>query len=490
MAWHASAGDPLLLSLAPVPVLRARVQAELPADFASGSPVRYSRAPGRLDVMGGIADYTGSLVCPTTLDCAAVAALTPRSDRQLQVFSFNLHDKNLPFTFGISLDALARASVAELAREFAEPGRNWAGHIAGCLKILHEHRLVDLASPSISGMNLALYSTVPFGAGLGSSATIEVAAMMNLCGQLGLLDGRIEPLQLAAMCQEAENRIVGAPCGIMDQVASCCGQPDFLLRLLCQPHDLQNPLPLPEGVRVVGIDSRVKHSVGGVAYGKTRCAAFMAHRMILEKMRQIGEASGKTLNGDPMGGYLANLAPDDYKRFFRPYLPEWMEGKDFLAQYGSTIDSVTKVDPAMKYAVQHAADHHVLEAQRVRNFAAFIDAASAPPRESEERENLLNKAGHLMYASHLSYTNDAMQGAPECDLLVQLVREREFAGLYGAKITGGGSGGTVAILCDAMDSADEAVAAIVNEYQRRTGNTPQAFVNSSPGAWQVGTVVV
>ncbi|MGA2233370.1 MAG: galactokinase family protein, partial [Tepidisphaeraceae bacterium] len=472
MALPASAGDPLILTLAPVPILRARIRSELATDFPPGSPARFSRAPGRLDVMGGIADYTGSLVCQATLDRAAAVALSPRSDRQLQVFSFNLHDENLPFTFRIPLDSLADRSVAELAKEFSEPGRKWAGYIAGCLKILQEHGLVDLRSPSLAGMNLALYSTVPLGAGVSSSAAIEVATMMNLCGHLGLLDGRVEAIQAAAMCQEVENRIVGAPCGIMDQVASCCGREDSLLRLLCQPHQLQNPLPFPEGVRAVGIDSRVKHSVGGIEYGRTRCAAFMAHRMILAKMGQIGEASGKTLQGDPTGGYLATLAPDDYKRFFRPYLPEWVEGKDFLAEYGSTMDTVTKVDPAMRYPVQHAADHHVLEAQRVRNFVAFLDAASAPPAGSEERDNLLNKAGHLMYASHLSYTNDAMQGAPECDLLVQLVREREFAGLYGAKITGGGCGGTVAILCDRSSGADEALAAILDEYQRRSGNKP------------------
>ena len=79
----------------------------------------------------------------------------------------------------------------------------------------------------------------------------------------------------------------------MDQVTSCAGESGALLRLLCQPHELQPPLKLPGGIRVIGINSRVKHSVGGGMYGVTRCAAFMGHRMILEKMREMGMAAGK-----------------------------------------------------------------------------------------------------------------------------------------------------------------------------------------------------
>jgi galactokinase len=473
-----------LLKLEPVPTLLRRVAAELAADFHGA--IRVSRAPGRLDVMGGIADYTGSLVCQATLDRAAAVALCPRPDRHLQVFSFNLQDNSMPFSYGISIDALAAAPISKLRKEFEDRGKRWAGYLAGCLKILQERRLVDLADARISGLTLAVYGTVPLGAGVSSSASIEVATMMNLCGHFGLLE-KIPPLELAAMCQEVENRIVGAPCGIMDQVASCCGQTDSLLRLLCQPHELQPPLKMPAGVRAVGIDSRVKHSVGGIEYGRTRCAAFMGHRMILEKMRDLGAAAGKTLESDPMGGYLANLSPDDYKRYFRPFLPEWIEGKAFLNQFGSTIDKATSVDPAMKYNVQRATDHHVLEAQRVRNFVRFLEEAAGEAMDSPKRKLLLDKAGHLMYGSHISYTRDALMGADECDLLVQLAREREPAGLYGAKITGGGCGGTVAVLCESGQKVDDALGEIMGEYQRRTGQAPRAFLASSPGAWEVGT---
>jgi galactokinase len=164
----------------------------------------------------------------------------------------------------------------------------------------------------------------------------------------------------------------------------------------------------------------------------------MGHAIILDKMRQVGRALGKELLADPMRGYLANLDLDDYKQYFRPCLPETIKGLEFLENYGPTADTVTTVHPDHEYAVQSATDHHVLEARRIRNFVDFIEQAAALAPDHPGRTPLLDKAGHLMYASHSSYTNDAQLGAPECDLLVDMVRRREPDGFYGARITGGG----------------------------------------------------
>src|SRR4051794_29833082 len=108
-----------LLRLEPVPTLISRLRAELAAEFDFTRPIRISRAPGRLDVMGGIADYTGSLVCELPLDRAAAVALRERDDREVQVFSFNLHDEAKPFTLRIPLDAIATQPLDALRREFA-----------------------------------------------------------------------------------------------------------------------------------------------------------------------------------------------------------------------------------------------------------------------------------------------------------------------------------------------------------------------------------
>lgn len=482
--------------LDPISPLLRRVNAELSADFAAGRPMSVGRAPGRLDVMGGIADYTGSLVCEMPLDRAAAVAAQRRDDGVVQVFSFNLLDEHQPFTLRMPVEALAGATIDQLRADLSEPGRRWAGYLIGCLAILQDEGLIDLRRDVPGGVSLALLSTVPLGAGVSSSAAVEVATMAALLGipagapaggaplHVRLPKDESGAMRLAAMCQRVENQVVGAPCGIMDQVTSCYGREGELLKLLCQPHEVQGFLKLPAAVRAIGINSHVKHSVGGGMYGRTRCAAFMAHAMILEKMRQMGRQAGRELTADPLGGYLGNLEVDDYKHYFRPYLPESMRGEEFLAQFGRTIDSATTVDPATEYHVQPAADHHVQEARRVRQFVEFLQhAAQAPADHARARHDLLNKAGHLMYASHKSYGDKALLGAPECDLLVGLVRQNERHGLYGAKITGGGSGGTVAVLCESTPAADTAITAIMTEYERQTGNKPEAFLGSSPGAW-------
>ena len=469
----------MLTTLDPVPTLLARTRGELAASFAGDKPIRVSRAPGRLDVMGGIADYTGSLVLEMPLGVAAAVALQERPDRDVSVFSFNLLDAHVPFGFGMPLDALAKASAESLRKGLAEPGRRWAGYVVGCLFLLHEKGLVDLSDPRHTGLNLAVYSTVPEGGGVSSSAALEVATMTNLAGHFGLdLDG----VRVAVLCQEVENRVVGAPCGLMDQMASSVGEAGAMMRMRCQPHDLLPPLAFPRGVKALGINTNVKHSVGGGAYGRTRTAAFMAHRMILDEMKSLGDAAGKAMTGDPTGGYLANLDPDDYKRFFRPKLPETINGRDFLGRYETHNDPATTVDPAATYPVLAACDHHVLEAQRVRRFADFLERV-----DEVGREKALRSAGHLMYASHKSYTDNAGLGAAEADVLVDLVKERESSGLYGAKITGGGSGGTVAVLLNEDDRAAAAVGEIVAAYQKRTGLVPDLLDSTSAGAAHVGS---
>ena len=480
--------------LSPVPELLARVRGELSAMFDADRPVLVSRAPGRLDVMGGIADYTGSLVCELPLAAACAVATQPRDDGQVCVVSLNLVDEHQPFQVQVPAEALARLRPEELQAELTstQPAhggndRRWAGYVLGCWPTLAE---AGLLGGGVGGLNVALLSGVPSGAGVSSSAAVEVSTMMNLAARLGLITAnQIDGPRLAALCQQVENRAVGAPCGLMDQMASAVGESGKLMRMVCQPHDLLPPLGLPPRTRVIGLNSNVRHSVGGGAYGRTRCAAFMGHALILAEMRRLGRAAGKAMTGDPTGGHLANLDADDYKRFFRPALPESMTGRAFLDAHGDTADAATTPEPDETYGVQAATDHHVLESRRVRQFTRFLEEATAA--DSPEKRGLaLDKAGHLMYASHHSYGKNAGLGAAECDVLVELVRHHEPAGLYGAKITGGGSGGTVAVLLEDDARAADALEQVRAGYAARTGKAADLIEGTSPGAWHAGTTEV
>jgi galactokinase len=243
-----------LLQLDPVPELLAKVRTSWP-----NSPVRVARAPGRLDVMGGIAEYTGAMVCAMPLDCAVAAALQPRPHRIVEVFNFNLHAQGAPANYRISLDELATHVPPSLLNSLDQ---KWAAYVLGCLAILHEQRLIDLRDPRTAGMNIAIYSTIPSGAGLSSSAALQVATTMLLRDHWELNAGdcgvAFTPMKLAELCQLVQARCIGAPCGIVGQVTSCMGEEGKLLRMVCQPHELLPALPIPQGMRFIGIDSNVK----------------------------------------------------------------------------------------------------------------------------------------------------------------------------------------------------------------------------------------
>jgi len=472
-----------------VALLLRRLRQELGGTFDLQRPLRVSRAPACLDVMGGIAHYTGSMVCRMPLDRAAALALQVRADRQVQIFSFNLLDLNQPFTLGISLDALAQSSLDALRQGFAQPGRAWAAHLAGPLRMLHEEKLIDLADPRITGVNLAVLSTIPLGAGLGSAAAIEVATMIALRDHFAL-QNQLDATRVATLCRAAHERMAGDCGAAMDQAASCLGRQGMLLRCLCQPNQSSEFLPIPQGMCFIGIDSGVRDPAAAQCRRRTRCAAFMGHRIIHEKMRQLGVAAGKTMIADPMGGFLGNLDPEDYKRFFRPYVPEKLSGRDFTQRYGSTIDPASPVEEDVEYAVQQAVDHHVLEARRVRNFVDYMGRSLGEAPGTRQRGSMLDRAGHLMYASHIAYSNDALLGDPRCDLLVEMVRKLEGRGLYGARITANGCGGTVAVLAAQTAHLDQTIAQIVADYQTQTGQKAEVFSASSPGAWETPSELV
>jgi L-arabinokinase len=294
-------------------------------------------------------------------------------------------------------------------------------------------------------------------------------------------------LTLAAWCQRVENTIVGAPCGIMDQVTSALGRENSLVVLRCQPHDLLGNQRLPPGWRFIGIDSRVKHSVGGSRYTQARVGAFMGLKII-----QL-ESGGKLLDN-----YLCKMSPDEFASY-RDAIPERISGAEYHEFYGRLPDTVTRVDPETVYRPRACAEHPILENERARAFVALMHIATMRFEEERSGESggvigpapdvqLMREAGQLMYASHASYGDRLDLGSPETDLLTELVRERGPArGLFGARITGGGAGGTVAVLCMAdLSDAEAALHEVCAEYQRRTGIEPRVFVGSSPGAVMFG----
>jgi L-arabinokinase len=356
--------------------------------------------------------------------------------------------------------------------------RQWAAYVAGVFQVL----MRQLGVRFDRGARVLISSRVPEGKGVSSSAALEVATMSAVAAAFRVA---IEPREIALLCQQVENFVVGAPCGVMDQMTSACGEAHQLLALICQPAELLGTIQLPEELTVWGLDSGTSHSIGGGDYGSVRAGTFMGYRIIAELaglgVERIGD---RVVIKDPRwGGYLANLSPTEFEEQFAAKLPERLPGEAFLSRYGGTVDSVTRVAPGRTYAVRAPTAHAVYESFRVQQFAELLRRQHEKP-DDEEKVAM----GRLMYESHASYSACGL-GSTGTDLLVDLVRSAGAdQGLFGAKITGGGSGGTVAVLGNR--NAEKVLNDVADSYATLTGHRPYIFSGSSPGSAAFGHLVV
>lgn len=441
--------------------------------FSPGETVFVGRAPGRLDVMGGIADYSGALVLQLPLGRQTTVSVQRQPERRCDVRS---HRGESWAEFTIDVDELTNGSLGDphaLASWFHErPANRWAAYVVGVVQYCLQR------TTSSHGLRVSVESTVPEGKGVSSSAALEVATMMAMCAAYGIT---MDPRDVAIACQWVENHVVGAPCGIMDQMTSACGQQDRLLRLRCQPGTIEGFSEIPRGYRFFGIDSGLRHAVTGADYGTVRTAAFMGYRMIADAAGLSARRDGNRVAvHDPRWtGYLANISPSEFEDRYRDRLPERMRGDDFLERFGGITDVVTRVEPNRVYPVRNATSHPIHEQARVTRFAELLDVLSSDSSAATE-------LGQLMYASHASYSACGL-GSDGTDHLVDLVASAGTdSGLFGAKITGGGSGGTVAIL--GVESAESVVREIAARYATETGRAAEVFNESGPGAAQLGVV--
>jgi galactokinase len=428
--------------------------------------------------MGGIADYSGALVLQLPLGRYTTASLRRQAAPSLDVASFR--DERWD-TFSMPIESMLVGELREpaaLAAWFARNDRvKWAAYVVGAIH--HVMHRSDAVSQDLPGFCVLIESDVPEGKGVSSSAALEVATMMAVAAAC---DVRLSPADVAVACQSVENHVVGAPCGIMDQMTSVCGEANRLLRLRCQPATIEGHIAIPRGYRFYGVDSGVRHAVSGADYGTVRTAAFMGYRLIAREAGLRGGCHDDRVyvDDDIWHGYLANIAPRDFEVRFRDRLPERMSGAAFLAQLDGITDSVTTVATDRIYPVRSATAHPIYEQARIERFAELLERLADDP-------SLASELGTLMYASHESYSACGL-GSEATDRLVAMVAEAgPSAGVFGAKITGGGSGGTVAIL--GTDSAEKVVRGIAARYSAETNRPAEVFAESGPGAARLGVTM-
>jgi galactokinase len=369
----------------------------LAEDFArrfGGRPTIY-QAPGRVNLIGEHTDYNDGFVMPAAIAMYTWVAMAPRSDRKLVVRSENFSEE-------------AEFWLHQLP---ARGSGHWSDYVVGVAKVLAESGIRS------TGANLLICGDVPLGAGLSSSASLEVAvgyALMDLAGQ------KPDRTRLAQLCQRAENEFVGARCGIMDQFVASHGKRDHALLLDCRSLEY-HLLPLREDVRLVICNTMVRHAVAGGEYNRRRAEC---------------EAGVQGLS----------------KRF-----------PDVRALRDATLEQLAALNSELPDKIFRRCRHVITENARVSAAAAALT------------RNDVAAFGDLMRESHRSMRDDFEISCPELDLMVQLAEQAK--GVYGARMTGGGFGGCAINLVEA-DCVDAFQESVSEGYERVTGRRPEIYVCS------------
>ncbi|MGW7079578.1 galactokinase [Streptomyces sp. NPDC054866] len=352
-------------------------------------------APGRVNLIGEYTDFNEGFVMPLALPHTAVAAVARRADGVLRLHSADID-----------------APVAELRVEDLTPlskyGQGgWAAYPAGVVWALRE------AGHAVSGgADIHLASTVPTGAGLSSSAALEVvtALALNDLYELGL-----SAPELAVLSQRAENAFVGVPCGVMDQMASACATEGHALHLDCRDLSIrQIPFDLAaQGLQLLVVDTRVKHELGDGAYAERRAGCE-------EGARQLGVTHLRDVPYAELPAALAKLTDEKIRSYVR---------------------------------------HVVSDDHRVEQVIGLLDAGE------------VRAIGPILTEGHVSLRDDLRISCEELDLVVS---SANTAGAIGARMTGGGFGGSAIVLVEEPDAAP-VTKSILEAFTSASFTAPRVF---------------
>ena len=457
------------------------VDRAVPDYFAPDKRITVARAPGRIDVMGGIAEYSGSLVLQFPTSEAACVAVQDRDDELVCVWSPTRDETRSQIVKWGMRDLGLRDQRTDLAVAGmllrADPRDRWTCYVLGALLMLTEARGLRIER----GVAILLRSDVPEGKGIGASSAITVATLRALAEHYGIeLTGQ----ELALLCERVEREIARAECSVADAMTAVFGKSDELTALRCQPCGHEGSIALPEDMEIVGIDSGLSHATTDSTYLDVRAAAAMGARMLLDvrgiKVHDSG--NGRWGEDDPWRGYLANCAADDFRDRFDSALPASMLGAEFAQRFGGHADVHAPIDAQRRYPVRAATRHPIEENARAERFRAILQHGGGVA--DNDRIDL----GELMFASHRSYTACGLGHARTDYILEQARIRREKGGmLYGARVTGRGAGGAVALLGKRVHVWHEALR-IKKALLEATGHSATIFRYSSQGSLPFGVI--
>ncbi len=373
------------------------------SEIYGGEP-RIFRAPGRVNLIGEHTDYNGGFVLPMAIGKETAVGTSPRNDRKIRVFTVNLEESA---EFDLDVEAKRESGF-------------WLNYIEGVARILEEKNI------RLKGANLLVWSDVPTGAGLSSSAALETATGLALSE---ISNQPIDRVTLAKVGQQTEHEYVGANVGIMDQFISANARARHALLLDCRLLTYEN-VPLDTGETAVVIcDTNVKHDLATSEYNTRRTECECAVEILKKYLPEIRQ--------------LRDVSSLDLKNFGN-HLPE---------------------------TILRRARHVVTENERT------LKAADAL------KEKDLAEFGRLMWQSHESLKNDYEVSCKELDLLVEIAKDTK--GVLGGRMTGGGFGGSTVNFVK-RENLGKFKEKIRFEYQRLTEIKPTILVSeASQGASEI-----
>ncbi len=351
------------------------------------------RAPGRVNLIGEHTDYNDGFVLPAAIDLDVLLAAARRDDERVHLLAVDLNGED-----EFSLTAVTRHEE-----------RQWPNYHRGVAAMLQArgYRLV--------GADVAFSSNIPIGAGLSSSAAVEVAAAF---GFLTLAGQEMDRAQMALACQQAEHEYAGVPCGIMDQLISALGRADHALLIDCRDLSYRH-VPVPRGVRIVVADTSVRRDLASSEYRVRRAQCEDAVEVLRAELPGIRA--------------LRDVSLDDLQRY-RHLLPD---------------------------VVFRRARHVISENQRVLDTVAALERGD------------LACVGRLLTESHRSLRDDYDVSSPELDAMVEAAMA--VPGCFGSRLTGAGFGGcTVSLVADG--AVDDFVSHLSQAYRERIGRLAMVYV--------------
>jgi len=453
---------------------------EAVAQLDGDRPRFVARAPGHLDVMGGLADFAGALVLSMPTGDPHCAAVQLRSDSKLVIRT--LGRDGAPDTPLIELrwSDLRRRGPAP-ANGGIGPGSSVAAVDVDGPFVAQEAAVGVLASaaragllPSTcKGLSVAIAFPSLDESAPAPPASIASAVLVAVAAALGI---ELALEAAAELCCAVQHEWLGRSPGIAQAMCVLGGEAHRIAQVRCDPCDHGPAVSIPDHLCLVGIDCGVVHKDAALRYDRARVASHMG-RVLIDRIIQH-EGAGR-MRWD---GYLSRVSVTDYIERFRDRLPTKISGREFLDRFGETGDPCTRIEPGFIYKVRSRTEHHIYEHARSQQFVERLVRAGRAGGS-----DVLHELSELMYASHWSYGQRCGLGSIETDLLVRLLRHHGAAeGVHGAKVVGRGCGGAVLVLTEATDAAFGAVEGALAAYADRTKKSPRVLRGSIPGAWVAG----